>query len=106
MLGISRKKTTLFSSEFFDLIFTLNFVYASQFVFYVVVYTKTIRQLGLVVELLNRNTGCLSFRPNNARVFKRLFYKYIYIYIYIYYSFYFKKVATTACFIREESSGG
>ncbi len=38
-------------SEFFDLliIFILNFVYASQFVFYVVVYTKTIRQLGLVV---------------------------------------------------------
>ncbi len=29
----------------------------------------------------------------------------IYIYIYIY-SFYLKKVATTACFIREESSGG
>ena len=36
-------------SEFFDSIFVLNFVYASQFVFYVVVYTKTIRQLGLVV---------------------------------------------------------
>ena len=30
----------------------------------------------------------------------------IYIYIYIEYSFYLKKVATTACFIREESSGG
>ncbi len=36
-------------SKFFDSIFVLNFVYASQFVFYVVVYTKTIRQLGLVV---------------------------------------------------------
>ena len=36
-------------SEFFDSIFVLNFVYASQVVFYVVVYTKTIRQLGLVV---------------------------------------------------------
>ncbi len=30
---------------------------------------------------------------------------YIYIYIYIQYSFYLKKVATTAYFIREESSG-
>ncbi len=44
------KKTPLsLVSEFFDLLFILNFVYGSQFVFYVVVYTKTVRQLGLIV---------------------------------------------------------
>ena len=43
------KKPLSLVSEFFDLMFILNFVYASQFVFYVMVYTKTIRQLGLVV---------------------------------------------------------
>ena len=48
-LGFPAKKPLSLVSEFFDLIFILNFVYASQFVFYVVVYTKTIRQLGLVV---------------------------------------------------------
>ncbi len=48
-LSISRQKPLSLVSEFFDLIFILNFVYASQFVFYVMVYTKTIRQLGLVV---------------------------------------------------------
>ncbi len=47
--GFPAKKPLSLVSEFFDLIFILNFVYASQFVFYVVVYTKTIRQLGLVV---------------------------------------------------------
>ncbi len=49
--GFPAKKPLSLVSEFFDLIFVLNFVYASQFVFYVVVYTKTIRQLGLVVTL-------------------------------------------------------
>ena len=50
MLQDFGQKTTLFCFWVFDLIFILNFVYASQFVFYVVVYTnKTIRQLGLVV---------------------------------------------------------
>ena len=48
--GFPAKKPLSLVSEFFDLIFILNFVYASQFVFYVVVYTKTIRQLGLVVS--------------------------------------------------------
>ncbi len=47
--GFPAKKPLSLVSEFFDLIFILNFVYASQFVFYVVVYTKTIRKLGLVV---------------------------------------------------------
>ena len=48
--GFPAKKPLSLVSEFFDLIFILNFVYASQsVVFYVVVYTKTIRQLGLVV---------------------------------------------------------
>ncbi len=47
--GFPAKKPLSLVSEFFDLLFILNFVYASQFVFYVVVYTKTIRQLGLVV---------------------------------------------------------
>ena len=48
--GFPAKKPFSLVSEFFALIFILNFVYASQFVFYVVaVYTKTIRQLGLVV---------------------------------------------------------
>ena len=47
--GFPAKKPLSLVSEFFDLIFILNFVYASQFVFYVVVYTKTIRQLGHVV---------------------------------------------------------
>ena len=47
--GFPAKKSLSLVSEFFELISILNFVYASQFVFYVVVYTKTIRQLGLVV---------------------------------------------------------
>ncbi len=47
--GFPAKKPLSLVSEFFDLIFILNFVYASQFISYVVVYTKTIRQLGLVV---------------------------------------------------------
>ncbi len=49
MLGDFPPKNHSLVSEFFDLIFILSFVYASQFAFYVVVYTKTIRQLGLVV---------------------------------------------------------
>ena len=52
--GFPAKKPLSLVSEFFDFYFNfdffiLNFVYASQFVFYVMVYTKTIRQLGLVV---------------------------------------------------------
>ncbi len=46
--GFPAKKPLSLVSEFSDLIFILNFVYASKFVFYVAVYTKTIRQLGLV----------------------------------------------------------
>ncbi len=47
--GFPAKKPLSLVSEFFDLIFILDFVSASQFVFYVVVYTKTIRLLGFVV---------------------------------------------------------
>ena len=55
--GSPAKKTLSLVSGFFDLIFILNFVYASQFVFYVVVYTKTIRQLGLFVYEQIVDTG-------------------------------------------------
>ncbi len=54
--GFPAKKPLSLVSEFFDLIFILNFVYASQFVCYVVVYTKTIR-LGLVVYEQIVNSG-------------------------------------------------
>ncbi len=54
-----------------------------------------------------RNTGFLSFRPINARVFKRLFYKYIYSIDFLIYSEFhanaiFKRLSyqLTVCLIR------
>ena len=68
--GFPAKKPISLVSEFFDLIFILNFVYASQFVFYVVVYTKTIRQLGLVVyeQIASR----LGFHPRRLSAHRQL----------------------------------
>ncbi len=47
--GFPAKKPLCLVSEFFDLIFILILIMHPNLYFYVVVYTKTIRQLGLVV---------------------------------------------------------
>ena len=66
-LEIPAKKPLSLVSEFFDLIFILNFVYASQFVFYVVVYSKTIRQLGFFLT-----DSRLGFHPRRLSSHRQL----------------------------------